>query len=194
MTLLSAVLELAATADATVPPHLGRAAHAVLLGLVAEVRPDRAADLHDGEGTRPFTASSLLGLPADGGAEGRVEAGRVYHLRFTALEPDLAGTLKEILGRLPGRRLHLEGAELEVKGATWSPEGHPWAAETTYEEMAVQHLTGEAPPARVALHFATPTTFRSGGRNVPLPLPGLVFGSLLERWNRFAPVELCQLL
>jgi CRISPR-associated endoribonuclease Cas6 len=40
----------------------------------------------------------------------------------------------------------------------------------------------------LGLSFATPTTFRSGGKNVPLPLPELVFGSLLDRWQAFAPL------
>jgi CRISPR-associated endoribonuclease Cas6 len=38
-----------------------------------------------------------------------------------------------------------------------------------------------APNPRLTLHFASPATFKSGGLHVPVPLPGLVFGGLLER-------------
>jgi CRISPR-associated endoribonuclease Cas6 len=38
--------------------------------------------------------------------------------------------------------------------------------------------------------FASPTTFNSRGRTLPLPLPELVFGSLLDRWQAFAPIAL----
>ncbi|RME50858.1 MAG: CRISPR system precrRNA processing endoribonuclease RAMP protein Cas6, partial [Caldilineae bacterium] len=52
-------------------------------------------------------------------------------------------------------------------------------------------LAGPArPPARIRLEFASPTTFKSKGRFIPLPLPELVFGSLLDRWQTFAPVAL----
>ena len=44
-------------------------------------------------------------------------------------------------------------------------------------------------PRRVGLRFASPTLFRSADKNVPLPLPGLVFGGLLDRWNAFAPIQ-----
>ena len=40
------------------------------------------------------------------------------------------------------------------------------------------------------LELASPTTFKSKGKQMPLPLPGLVFGSLVDRWNRFSPVTL----
>jgi CRISPR-associated endoribonuclease Cas6 len=40
------------------------------------------------------------------------------------------------------------------------------------------------------LEFVAPTTFKSQGRWLPLPLPELVFGSLLDRWQAFAPIAL----
>ena len=55
--------------------------------------------------------------------------------------------------------------------------------------MSAPWLLGRtAPPRSVTLQFVSPTTFKSEGRHVPVPLPHLVFGSLLEKWNAFAPV------
>ena len=45
-------------------------------------------------------------------------------------------------------------------------------------------------PTRWALEFASPVTFRQRGLNQPLPLPELVFGSLLDKWNALAPLPL----
>ncbi|MGH2522322.1 MAG: CRISPR system precrRNA processing endoribonuclease RAMP protein Cas6 [Anaerolineales bacterium] len=68
---------------------------------------------------------------------------------------------------------------------------HPWAAATSYQSLSAPWLLGRArPESRLSLQFASPTTFKSGEKHVPVPLPGLVFGSLLERWNAFAPVAL----
>ncbi len=66
---------------------------------------------------------------------------------------------------------------------------HPWALATNYEELSAPWLLGRVtPPRLVTLEFFSPTTFKSEGRHVPVPLPHLVFGSLLEKWNAFAPV------
>jgi CRISPR-associated endoribonuclease Cas6 len=40
------------------------------------------------------------------------------------------------------------------------------------------------------LTFLSPTAFRSQGRTLLMPLPRLVFTSLLEWWNRYAPFPL----
>ena len=69
--------------------------------------------------------------------------------------------------------------------------GAPWAGTGTCEALARLHLIGGRRPApRVELQFTTPTTFHSQGRSLPLPLPRLVFGSLLDRWNAFAPLRI----
>jgi CRISPR-associated endoribonuclease Cas6 len=65
----------------------------------------------------------------------------------------------------------------------------PWAAYNTYQELAAPLLlTRQAAPRQVTLSFTSPTTFKSGGMHVPVPLPGLTFGSLLDRWNAYAPI------
>jgi CRISPR-associated endoribonuclease Cas6 len=49
----------------------------------------------------------------------------------------------------------------------------------------------QAPPTEaILLEFLSPTSFKQNQLIQPFPLPELVFGSLLRRWNAFAPVEL----
>jgi CRISPR-associated endoribonuclease Cas6 len=45
-------------------------------------------------------------------------------------------------------------------------------------------------PREVTLRFSSPTLFRSGGRDLPLPLPSLVFDGYLRKWNGFSPLAL----
>jgi hypothetical protein len=48
-------------------------------------------------------------------------------------------------------------------------------------------------PRQVALRFISPTTFRAGKVNLPLPLPRLVFTTtLLEKWWAHAPAEVAR--
>ncbi|MEJ5311895.1 MAG: CRISPR system precrRNA processing endoribonuclease RAMP protein Cas6 [Anaerolineae bacterium] len=68
----------------------------------------------------------------------------------------------------------------------------PWAASDDYQSLAARYLlpSGPAPASRWTFVLASPTAFRSQGQTQPFPLPGLFFGSLVKRWNAFAPVAL----
>ena len=51
-------------------------------------------------------------------------------------------------------------------------------------------LSQVSPQKLIELQFLSPTSFKQSQVIQPFPLPELVFGSLLRRWNAFAPVEL----
>ncbi len=52
-------------------------------------------------------------------------------------------------------------------------------------------VLSQIPPLHtIELQFLSPTSFKQGQRIQPFPLPELVFGSLLRRWNSFAPAAL----
>lgn len=176
---------------AFVPQFLGRASHALFLTLVAEADPALAQSLHDDDGLKPFTVSTLLGPDPLQGQPRKLWPGQSYALRFTSLLPELSRVLQEQAPAWARREVDLDGAGLRIVGATCDPAVHPLAGQARYEELAQRWLIDEVtPPGAIGLTFTSPTTFRSQQHNLPLPLPGLVFGSLLERWNRFAPVRL----
>ncbi len=169
------------------PPHLGRAARAALLRIVAASDPGLAERLHASDQRRPYTCSTLWGAPVRRGSLVLDPDNEVY-LRFTGLTAELSAHLQR-LAEEPPPYIELERVRLEVRGATLDGGGDPWAGQATYQELASAHLLGDGSPShRAELHFASPTAFRSGGRTVPLPLPELVYGSLVETWNAFAPV------
>ena len=189
--LLSLVLTLRPLAAGAGQASLGRAAHAVLLDAIRAADPALAEQLHAGSGLRPFTASNLVGYSPRRG----LRPERTYGLRFTTLTGPVARAL--LAAAQPGGPLsvgavvRLDENELRVEGVADQPKAHPWAAALSYEALSAPWLLGRAAPEpRLALHFASPATFKSGGLHVPAPLPGLVFGGLLERWNAFAPVAL----
>ena len=189
--LLSLVLTVRPVAAGAVQASLGRAAHAVLLDAIRAADPALAEELHAGSGLRPFTASNLVGYSAQRG----LNPERTYSLRFTAVAGPVARALLAATqpgGPLSlGAVLRLDEAELRVEAIADQPKAHPWASSLTYEAISARWLLGrESPESRLALHFASPTTFKSGGLHVPVPMPGLVFGGLLERWNAFGPVAL----
>ena len=64
--LASLVVELRAPEAVTLPGHVGRASHALLLRLLAADAPERSEALHSGSGPRPFTCSTLVGRRRQG--------------------------------------------------------------------------------------------------------------------------------
>lgn len=188
--LLSAVVTLRAQETAVLPPYLGKAAHALFLRLITAADAEMGARLHDESGHRPFTVSDLMGLPHT--RQGiPVTAGQTCYLRFTSYADALSGLLLEqVLLSLPAD-VELENRPFAVDGVFLAKGAHPLSGQTSYHDLAQQRLLGtKRAPTRVKLFFASPTTFRSQAKNVPMPLPGLVFGSLAERWNAFSSVTI----
>ncbi len=193
--LCATVIALTPCAPATIVANQGRALHALFLRLIAEADPALAAQLHDDSQVKPFTCSNLW-RPRDrtqqaDGADALLHCtpGETWYIRYTTLTAALTATwLTRALAALP--------AEVELSGATFRPlevlhEGHPAAGRSSYAALTAAFLVGtEPPPTRWQFAFLTPTSFRSGGMTVPFPLPELLFGSLLDRWNAWSPVTL----
>ncbi|MCS7259672.1 MAG: CRISPR system precrRNA processing endoribonuclease RAMP protein Cas6 [Anaerolineae bacterium] len=187
--LTSLVLQVRVEQAVRLPAGLGRASQALLLRLIQAQDAALSARLHDEEGLRPYTASNLvLGRRADGCL--LAAPGESGWLRFTGLTEEVSACLRRLADDPPAM-VDMDGCPLRVVGATMDAAQHPWAAQSDYPTLAARHLlAGENPPPRLTLEFVSPTTFRSSGRYVPMPLPELVFGSLSERWQAFAPVAL----
>jgi CRISPR-associated endoribonuclease Cas6 len=200
MALTSLILALRPREAVSVPSALGRGAHAALLDAVRAVNPDLSQKLHDDENARPFTCSSLMGNRQNGA----LVPTETYTLRYTTLTRELAD-LVPILFAANGAgiaedglqiqnsksEIVLDAATLTIERATTDAAQHPWAANTDYEHLSARWLLArEMPESRLTMHLASPTAFKSGGKMQPLPLPDLVFGSLLAKWNAFAPVTL----
>jgi len=188
--LTSLILQLQSPTAATLPANLGRAAQALLLRLIGASDADLARELHAGDGPKPFTVSNLvLGKRAKGSL--RIEAGQAGWLRLTGLT-EAVGERLLALAAQPPATVEMDGHHLTVMGATLDSAVHPWAGQSTYQALAAPYLLGGQPnpPSRMHFEFASPTTFRSQGQYLPLPLPELVFGSLLDRWQAFAPIAL----
>jgi CRISPR-associated endoribonuclease Cas6 len=189
--LTSLVITLHTERPLKLPPHLGRAAHAALLRLIAQADPALAEQLHAPDERRPFTCSTLWGPRQQAGSL-VLEPGPPAFLRYTGLTEAVSSHLQR-LAESPPEQIDIEGAGLQVRQATLDPAVHPWAGQAGYEDLAGRHLLPRGTPApRVELEFASPTAFRSAGRTVPLPLPGLVYGSLVEKWNAFSPVAVSE--
>jgi len=188
--LTSIILTLVSDHNTTLPPHLGRATYAETLIALNRLDSRLGALVHDGDGPKAITCSGLLPAPSQR-ENGAIKAGQPYFVRITGLTAVVSqGLERALLGQTPAVWT-LHGHPFHIVAATCDPAQHAWSGRTTYEELAAtQLLQSEHLPRQVTLDFASPTAFKSGGITVPIPLPNLVFGSLVERWNAFSPVTL----
>jgi CRISPR-associated endoribonuclease Cas6 len=190
--LISTVFTLTPTQPVTLPANLGRATHAWFLDQVRAADPKLAGALHAPNQERPFTVSNLWGAGRpDRAGQVTLSPENNYHLRVTSFWHELSALVAERLAATPPERISLADADLRLVEATADATAHPWAGQTTFETLIQAHtLSAALPPPRLALRFASPTVFRSGGVNLPLPLPRLVFESLARRWNAFGPLRI----
>ena len=134
----------------------------------------------------------MIGLHGpEGSQRAVVQPGAAFRWRVTAFEPGLAELwltpgAAGAAGEDHGGGCAVGGARLDDGwGAGWM------AGAGSYAELAMQHtLQAQLPSPWINLRFTSPTSFRSGGMHVPLPLPSLMLGHWLEKWNAFAPVAL----
>ncbi len=188
--LISLVLTLETDRPVTLPGHLGRANYAAVLARLAQVDAALAARIHDEDGPKPLTCSSILN--ARGNRDGlSLQPGQPYFLHITGLTPSVSQALHAGLIEDPPAVWELDRHPFRIVRATADPAEDGWAGVESYEGLASQAMFQQGSPARtVTLDFVSPTAFKSSGLTVPVPLPGLVFGSLVDRWNAFSPVVL----
>ncbi len=188
--LLAAVITVTPVEPASAPAALGRAVHAWLLDRIERVDASLADRLHESDGPRPFTASNLWGPKRARGGKVTLDPERPCWLRFTGLTEEASAAIERALPAV-GEHLTLAGVPLRVAEIATQAHQHPWAGRASCADLVQQYtLAPGQHPRDVTLRFASPTLFRSGGRDLPLPLPHLVFHGYLSKWNAFSPLAL----
>lgn len=189
----SLVIHAAPATGSLAPQDLqGQKALALFLDhLVRERDADAAAELHAPQPAKPFTTALLAPTGSDlfRGGGGQCHYGGEVRLRVTLLRDDLyALCMRAFLdgagnGAAP---LRLGQTLLLVSKVTVTREsGEPWSNYASFDDL----LATADPAAQAwAVRFCTPTAFRSGDADCPLPVPRLVFQSWLESWDQHAPL------
>lgn len=185
--LLSALISLTANNKYPILGAVGRPVQAWFLSQVMKQMPQLAQSLHDDNGSKPYTASTLLdrnGRPFQVGDW--LKEGQECWLRVTTIGDELSEmVLEKVLKRLP-KSLTLYKMNFRVDGYTLNPREHPWAGQTSFVEIA-QDIQYVKISREARMEFVSPTAFRSNGNDIALPMPGQIFRSLWQKWNEFCP-------
>ena len=111
-------------------------------------------------------------------------------MRITVLEDELAQrTEDEWLGKLP-ETIALADKRWRILGWTCDSDRDPWAGQVEQRSWADSYLSASEPPERWAVRLLTPTAFSGERAHMVFPLPNLLLGSWLRRWQAFGPILL----
>lgn len=185
--LRSILVSLTAESSYPILGALGRPAQAWFLGQLTRSHASLAARLHDEQGLKPYTVSTLLDERGRSLRAGSwVEPGEICFIRITSLNEELSNLLEtKLIKKLPNQ-LTIHKMMFRVDGIATKRTEHEWAGETTFSHIAQDAALASA-ENRVRMEFASPTAFRNNGLDVCIPAPGQIFRSLWEKWNAFAP-------
>lgn len=188
----STVFVIQPTTETTLPKTTGRVVWACALGLIGGHDAEMAAALHDGKGLKPVAASPLQGPFTVAGDRLRMRSEQTYWFRISSVDAALSHVLETIEAQ-PPPALELDRQRFEVVTVSSDPRRHDWAQRQSYDDLytaAWQAADGASP--LLTLAFVSPTVFLSQGRAVLWPEPHRVFGSLLQRWQSYAPALLSE--
>ena len=161
------LLQIPISAAEPLPLTLGRAIHAQCLHWLTAADPALAARLHE-QDNFPITLATKPG-----------SSRQQKHLIIGLLQKELLAPLLWGLSQDIGGDITLTGIPCRL--GKWVD---------IVQTSSFEALSQVPPQKVIELQFLSPTSFKQAQGIQPFPLPELVFGSLLRRWNVFAPVEL----
>lgn len=169
----------------------GKILHGLFYEFLQNASAAKGDEVHSAEGLKPFSTALLLN-ERQRRAE-HIRAGEEIKIRFTFLDDSLYPLLARYFLSTPDLRFDLVRTELTIARILSTPQsGEEWAGCASFADLYAQASDSEK---QFSFQFVTPTFFKRGGGPaypdliVPLPLPDLVFGSLLRNWNQFSPTS-----
>lgn len=148
--------------------------YALLLDLLRRASPELATRVHNADSVKPVTASARQG-------------GKEPWIRFSFLtEPIFAHLAHAVQRTAADAPVTLGGDRFEIIELATHPKASPWARCDDFARILERAGAGRS----VTLRFHSATAFRSSGRNIVLPQPELVFGSLIARWNAYSDITI----
>lgn len=179
-TLQTLVIRLGAADNGELPSSCSREIYAQVLKWFQLGQPEFSQAIHDSQES-PISLSSLMGWYP--GRE--LQEGDEFYFRIGLLNGNLIEPLLRGMERYTS--LTLCSFPFVIKNINLMPGSNPLVKSSDYALLA--QMPSGSPT--LTLRFLSPTSFKFKGRHIqPMPLPELVFGSLLRRWNAFAPKEL----
>lgn len=163
-----------------VPSWWGRAAQQLFLATLSAHTAASAGEIHDEPNRwRPYTVSSLIDYSPQMGLQHQAR----YSVRFTGLRKEVSDAIFNA-----AQGVWALGQTVQLDRVIFKIVGH----EIRHERESQTLIKQSGANGRFDLGFGSPTFFKSREQYIYIPLPGLVFNNLLQRWNAFSATSLSE--
>ncbi len=159
----------------------GEALHRLFYTILASGDRQFTEELHTANGIKPFTIALLSKRRKT------IRKGEDLLIRFTFLDEVLYAKFTEGALKL-SYGFNIKGIELTPSIVNISSSPNSWMGQSSWDGL----YKAASDSYIITLQFATPTVFKQGDIDLPLPVPRLIFGAYLEKWNRFSPTKLSE--
>lgn len=164
----------------TAPAATGGFVRALFYELLRSESPALADEIHSSPSDMPFTVSPMI--------RQRITEGEspVYRIRFTTLTEQVFDAACRALYTIHTKEapVHISKAEFAVSELEFKRN------KRMCRLMRYSDVASGIGRDTFRFKLITPTAFKSGKVNVSLPIPRLMFGGYLRKWNTFAPDNL----
>lgn len=156
----------------------------MFLNLIQRIDPALAKELHDENALRRYSLALLsprLGEVREAGLTS-------VKLRVACLDDRIYPALLKLALSQEKAVLRLNKTEFQISRLVTAPDGpDSWSGFASIDQLETVEVGPGGLPKTCTLQFVTPTFFRQGNRDDPMPMPEYVFGSLADRWQVVAP-------
>jgi len=174
------IIKLKCVVPGTLKGYGGTEIHGWFFNYLKGIEHDLSTLIHAMD-EKPFTIGPLYGGKKERGKTIVTEGGE-YSFSLASLNKEMFEVLVTVSSDLTGKEIQLGSGKFLVTGV------NPIFGEKglTYFDLLEKRQSS----LEINLEFCSPTSFRQQGVQEVFPLPNLVFGSLLRKWNSFSPVIL----
>jgi len=180
-TLHAIAIQLKAGDRGFLPATLNRAIYSQVMTWLSWSDSELANTIHNMQES-PLSISGLLGYRDRQG----VEAGDEFTIRIGLLDGRLMQPLLAGLDSWGNEPIELARFPFVLRGIYSMPGSHPSVGSSQYQILSKTPGSSDD----ITLQFLSATSFKQKQFVQPFPQSDYVFGSLLRRWNRFAPEPL----
>lgn len=175
------VYRLKAGQDGKIPETQGRLLHAAFFQIIKKYSAELADYTHNNVRFKPFTVSELYPQKKMERVGNLILVGKgdLFHWRVTGLNENL---LQAMLAVSEGYFLQVGSVPLRVERVITESDDFG-AAGILDENQLIAACLGVDKVKRISFHFISPVSFRSFENDYPVPLPQLIFGSVVDKWN-----------
>jgi len=155
--------------------------HALFFKLVSEDNETLGESIHNRDGFKPYTLSSLRGGKKNNWNI-EIIANNKYRFRATFLNDDIfiAFFNSALLYYNQSKPVKLDELDFKITKLVLKQN-------ESFEELTANNVINDN---NFELIFTSPTSFRVKGRNYLFPDSSLVFKSYFDKWNAFCPEKL----